>query len=206
MSITQLPTTTDATADDAMLARLDFSNDALVLNLGAITRFGNPFLADVVASTLLAVAVAEATRGRKANKSQESFEPPPPSLTLEHNNKDETAKPSFFDSLAKRPGALKKFSSFKSSTTVNETPGFDKDIELGEWYGQDKHTKVKVKETKEQKKARKQEEKENRLPFVVRAVGKVVTIAFRTVVWVLKLVIKIVAGVVVAVVRGLGRL
>jgi hypothetical protein len=207
MSITQLPTTTDATADDAMLARLDFSNDALVLNLGAITRFGNPFLADVVASTLLAVAVAEATRGRKANKSQESFEPPPPNLTLDtNNNKDEATKPNFFDSLAKRPGALKKFSSFKSTTTVNETPGFDKDIELGEWYGQDKHTKVKVKETKEQRKARKQEEKENRLPFVVRAVGKVVTIVFRTVVWVLKLVVKIVAGVVVAVVRGLGRL
>ncbi|RAR03827.1 hypothetical protein DDE82_004914 [Stemphylium lycopersici] len=92
MSVGQLPTTTDATADDAMLARLDFTNDALTLNLGALTRFGNPFLVDVVASTLLAVAVAEATRGRKTrNRSQDNFEPPPPSFTLTHQ-KEDTAK------------------------------------------------------------------------------------------------------------------
>ncbi|KAF1947815.1 hypothetical protein EJ02DRAFT_307487, partial [Clathrospora elynae] len=147
MSVGQLPTTTDATADDAMLARLDFTNDALVLNLGALTRFGNPFLVDVVASTLLAVAVAEATRGRKTrNKSQENFEPPPPSFTLNHQ-KDDTAKAfkdSFFEGFqgfggkSKTPlsgKGLKKFaSSLKSSTTTrSESAGasFDKDIELG---------------------------------------------------------------------------
>ena len=79
MSVNQLPTTTDATADDAMLARLDFTNDALTLNLGALSRFGNPFLVDVAASTLLAVAVAEATRGRSSRKgSLQNFEAPPP--------------------------------------------------------------------------------------------------------------------------------
>lgn len=78
ISLAQLPTTTDATADDATLARLDFSADALVLNLGALSRFGNPFLVDVAASTLCAVAVAEATRGRSSRKtSLRSFDAPP---------------------------------------------------------------------------------------------------------------------------------
>ncbi|KAF3036211.1 hypothetical protein E8E12_007240 [Didymella heteroderae] len=78
MSVDQLPTTTDATPDEHMLARLDFANDALVLNLGALTRFGNPFLVDVVASTLCAVAIAEATRGRSSRKtSLANFEAPP---------------------------------------------------------------------------------------------------------------------------------
>ncbi|KAF2632406.1 hypothetical protein BU25DRAFT_406938 [Macroventuria anomochaeta] len=79
MSVAQLPTTTDATADDAMLARLDFSADALTLNLGALSRFGNPFLVDIATSTLLAVAVAEATRGRSSRKtSLQNFDAPPP--------------------------------------------------------------------------------------------------------------------------------
>lgn len=78
MSLTQLPTTTDATADDATLARLDFAADALTLNLGALSRFGNPFLVDVAASTLCAVAIAEATRGRSSRKtSLRSFDAPP---------------------------------------------------------------------------------------------------------------------------------
>jgi hypothetical protein len=78
MSVNQLPTTTDATPDEHMLARLDFANDALVLNLGALTRFGNPFLVDVAASTLCAVAIAEATRGRSSRKtSLQNFEAPP---------------------------------------------------------------------------------------------------------------------------------
>ncbi|KAL1656616.1 hypothetical protein SLS61_001083 [Didymella pomorum] len=79
MSVNQLPTTTDATADEHMLARLDFANDALVLNLGALARFGNPFLVDVAASALCAVAIAEATRGRSSRKtSLSNFEAPPP--------------------------------------------------------------------------------------------------------------------------------
>ncbi|EUC28727.1 hypothetical protein COCCADRAFT_8946 [Bipolaris zeicola 26-R-13] len=226
MSVGQLPTTTDATADDAMLARLDFTNDALILNFGALTRFGNPFLVDVVTSTLLAVAVAEATRGRKArNRSQDSFEPPPPSFTLTHQ-KEDTAK-AFKDSFVegfqgisgtktKPPFSskgLKKFASSLKSTTgtprSESTSGsFDKDIELGEWYGQqDKHTKTK--ETKAEKKAKKakgSQDDDSKLPFVARVVITVLTFAFKSVVFVLKIVIKVVAGVVVMITRNVGKL
>jgi hypothetical protein len=221
MSVGQLPTTTDATADDAMLARLDFTNDALILNLGALTRFGNPFIVDVITSTLLAVAVAEATRGRKArNHSQENFEPPPPSFLLTHQ-KEDTAK-AFKDSFVEgfqgfggkstRPPlsgkGLKKFASSLKSTTTrggSEDTSFDKDIELGEWYGQDKHTKAK--ETRSEKKAkRKGGEDESRLPFVARAVITILTFAFKTVVFVLKIAIKVIAGVVVMITRNFGKL
>jgi hypothetical protein len=220
MSVSQLPSTTDATADDAMLARLDFTNDALILNLGALTRFGNPFLVDVVASTLLAVAVAEATRGRKTrNRSQENFEPPPPSFLLTHQ-KEDTAK-AFKDSFVEgfqgfggkgRPPlsgkGLKKFASSLKSTTTrggSEDTSFDKDIELGEWYGQDKHTKAR--ETKADKKSRKtRDEEESKLPFVARTVITILTFAFKTVVFVLKIAIKIVAGVVIMITRNFGKL
>lgn len=217
MSVGQLPTTTDATADDAMLARLDFSNDALILNLGALTRFGNPFLVDVVVSTLLAVAVAEAIRGRKArNKSQENFEPPPPSFTLTHQ-KEDTAK-AFKDSFVegfhgfggKSKGSistkgLKRFaSSMKSSTTSrSESTSFDKDIELGEWYGQDKS---RVKETTAEKQTRKEQDDKDKLPFVTRTIINIMTFAFKTVVWVLKIAIKIVAGVIVMITRNFSKL
>lgn len=217
MSVGQLPTTTDATADDAMLARLDFTNDALVLNLGALTRFGNPFLVDVVTSTLLAVAVAEATRGRKArNRSQENFEPPPPSFTLTQQ-KEDTAK-AFKDSFVegfqgfggKSKGpisskGLKKFaSSMKSSATSRSaSTSFDKDIELGEWYGQEKS---QVKETKPEKKARKEQDDKEKLPLVTRTIINVMTFAFKTVVWVLKIAIKIVAGIIVMITRNFSKL
>ncbi|OAL00449.1 hypothetical protein IQ06DRAFT_293777 [Phaeosphaeriaceae sp. SRC1lsM3a] len=221
MSIGQLPTTTDATADDAILGRLDFANDALTLNLGAISRFGNPFLVDVVTSTLLAVAVAEATRGRKARKaSTESFEPPPPSFLLTHQ-KEDTAK-AFKDSFVegfqgfggktKAPplsaSGLKKFaSSMKSSTTSRSaSTSFDKDIELGEWYGQDKSTKVAAKESKEEKRARKEREEKEKLPFVTRTIISVLTFAFKSVVFVIKIAIKIVAGVVVMITRNFRKL
>jgi hypothetical protein len=221
MSVGQLPTTTDATADDAMLARLDFANDALILNLGALTRFGNPFLVDVVTSTLLAVAVAEATRGRKTrNRSQENFEPPPPSFTLTHQ-KEDTAK-AFKDSFVEgfqgiggksRPPlsgkGLKKFASSLRSTTTTRSESahgsFDKDIELGEWYGQDKYTKAK--ETKSEKKAKKASaDDESKLPFVARTVITVLTFAFKTVVFVLKIAFKIVAGVIVMITRNFSKL
>ncbi|KAI4634698.1 uncharacterized protein J4E88_001295 [Alternaria novae-zelandiae] len=220
MSVGQLPTTTDATADDAMLARLDFANDALILNLGALTRFGNPFLVDVLTSTLLAVAVAEATRGRKTrNRSQENFEPPPPSFTLNHQ-KEDTAK-AFKDSFVEgfqgiggksRPPlsgkGLKKFaSSLKSTTTRSDSAmgSFDKDIELGEWYGQDKHTKAKA--TKSEKKAKKANaDDESKLPLVARTVITVLTFAFKAVVFILKIAFKIVAGVVVMITRNFSKL
>lgn len=218
MSIGQLPTTTDATADDAILGRLDFANDALTLNLGAISRFGNPFLVDVVTSTLLAVAVAEATRGRKSRKaSQESFEPPPPSFLLTHQ-KEDTAK-AFKDSFVegfqgfggktKTPissSKLKSFASSMKSSTTSRSPStsFDKDIELGEWYGQDKSTKAK--ESKEEKKARKQREDAEKLPFVTRTIISVLTFAFKSVVFVFKIAIKIVAGMVVMITRNFGKL
>jgi hypothetical protein len=218
MSISQLPTTTDATADDAILGRLDFTNDAMTLNLGAMMRFGNPFLVDVVTSTLLAVAVAEATRGRKTSRkaSQENFEPPPPSFALTHQ-KDDTArafKESFFEGFqgfggkTKPPASgsgLKRFAgSMKSSaTTRSERTSFDKDIELGEWYGQDKHTKA---ETKKEKKTKKSGGEEDKLPFVTRTIINVLTFAFKSVVFVLKIAVKIVAGVIVMITRNFSKL
>jgi hypothetical protein len=218
MSIGQLPTTTDATADDAILGRLDFTNDALTLNLGAILRFGNPFLVDVITSTLLAIAVAEATRGRKSRKgSQESFEPPPPSFLLTRQ-KDDTAKAfkeSFvegfqgFGGKTKTPintSSIKKFASSMKSSATSRSPStsFDKDIELGEWYGQDKATKTK--ESKEEKKARKKQEEQDRLPFVTRTIINVLTFAFKSVVFIIKIAIKIVAGVVVMITKNFSKL
>ncbi|KAF2028038.1 hypothetical protein EK21DRAFT_102120 [Setomelanomma holmii] len=215
MSIGQLPTTTDATADDAILGRLDFTNDALTLNLGAISRFGNPFLVDVVTSTMLAVAVAEATRGRKSrNRSVESFDPPPPSFLLTHQKEDtaKAFKESFiegfqgFGGKTKAPAGLKKFaSSMKSSATSRSaSTSFDKDIELGEWYGQDKSTKGK--ESKEEKKARKKQEDADKLPLVTRTIINVLTFAFKSVVFVIKIAIKIIAGLVVMITRNFGKL
>ncbi|KAL6706596.1 hypothetical protein ACN47E_005352 [Coniothyrium glycines] len=217
MSIGQLPTTTDATSDDAVLARLDFDNDALTLNLGALARFGNPFLADVLTSTLLAVAVAEATRGRKnRNRSQDNFEPPPPSFSLTHQKEDtvKTFKDSFVEGFTGFGGkskfpisgkGLKNFaSSMKSSTTSRSaSASFDKDIELGEWYGQDKSH---VNATKTEKKARTEQDDEEKLPFVTRTLITTLTFAFKAVVWVLKIAIKIIAGVVVMITRNFSKL
>ncbi|KAF7566163.1 hypothetical protein PtrSN002B_007315 [Pyrenophora tritici-repentis] len=229
MSVTQLPTNPDAIADDAMLARLDFTNDALTLNLGALTRFGNPFLVDVVASALLAVAIAEATRGRKARNNQETFEAPPPSFTLTHQ-KEDTAK-AFKDSFVEgfhggggkpvRPPlsskGLRKFAnSFRSTTTTTTTPttrgsestsrkpSFDKDIELGEWYGQDKYSSSSSE--KKKTKADDGDGEERKLPFVARTLIAVISLAFRTVVWVVRIFFKIVSGVVVMVCRNAGKL
>lgn len=224
MSVSALPTTTDATADDAILARLDFTHDALTLNLGAINRFGNPFLPDVLTSSLLAVAVAEATRGRKANRkaSQESFEPPPPSWSLSGaKEKDDTVKAfkeSFvegFNSFGGRnktpinTSSLKRLaSSLKSGATSRSqstAASYDKDIELGDWYGQGQ-AQAKEGKSKADKKSKKKDEDEDKLPFVTRGIIGLLTFAFKSVVFVLKIVIKIVAGVVVMITRNLGRL
>jgi hypothetical protein len=218
MDVAQLPTATDATADDAVLARLDFSNDSLTLNLGALARFGNPFLVDVAASTLLAVAVAEAVRGRRTRKgSQDSFEPPPPSFVLNKKTEPtdaEAFKSSFLDGFnswggkpknptKSLPSSLRKFS-MKSTTTTrtSKSDSFDKDIELGDWYGQPK-TKA---DTKAEKKAQKKAKEEDQLPFVTRTIINVLSFAFKTVVFVLKISIKIVAGVIVMITRNFNRL
>jgi len=237
MSVAQLPTTTDATADEHMLARLDFLNDALVLNLGALTRFGNPFLVDVAASALCAVAIAEATRGRSSRKtSLANFEAPPPNDFQDVVVTPEAKASSLKDSFARdwkgvdprsksgreRAGvaatsSLRKLIMSLKSTTVDETTSqsrvtsrardrnadFDKDIELGEWYGQSKE--VGVKETKAEKKARKAAEKEDRLPFVARAIIGILTFGFKAVVWVLMIVFKIVAGVFKMMVRAVSK-
>ena len=218
MSVRQLPGTTDAAADDACLARLDFTNDALTLNLGALIRFGNPFLPDVAASTLLAVAVAEATRGRPSRKgsrqgSLDEFKPPPPSFTLTHE-KESTArcfKDSFLDGFgrvggkAKSPASiskLKQFASLKSSpASCSPEASFDKDIELGEWYGQDK-----TKEAKAEKKARKTAEDDSKLPFVVRALIAGAKFAFKAVFFVVQILFKIIAGLVVMLTRNASKL
>ncbi|ORY14311.1 hypothetical protein BCR34DRAFT_479608 [Clohesyomyces aquaticus] len=220
MDVTQLPTTTDATADDAMLARLDFANDALILNLGALARFGNPFIIDVAASTLLAVAVAEAVRGRKSrHASLDSFEPPPPSIVL--GKKSPSTAKQFKDSFVdgyeawgggKKHGppasSLRKWSMGSKTTGRTSKSGLsDKDIELGEWYGQGQgKTKEKGSKKKSKTKRKSEDEDEDKLPTVARMVISVLTFAFKAVVFVLKIAIKIVAGVVVMISRNFSKL
>ena len=230
MSVNQLPTTTDASADDAMLARLDFANDALVLNLGALTRFGNPFLVDVAASTLCGVAVAEATRGRSSRKiSLQNFALPP--LNDYELQTPETKARSLKDSFKRdwegvdarskqgrekagvaAVSGLRKIILSLKSTTVDDAEhstkarardrnaDFDKDIELGAWYGSST-----TKETNTEKKAKKAAAKEDQLPFIARAVIGVLTLALKAVVWVLMLAFKIISGVVKMAVRSVSK-
>jgi hypothetical protein len=216
MDVTQLPTATDA--------RLDFSTDSLSLNMGALIRFGNPFLVDVVASTILAVAVAEAVRGRRgrrgAGNSIDAFEPPPPSSVLAQKKEMSDAqafKQSFAEGFnafkaggggekgkkTKKWGLLK--SSTTSSSTSTTTSHMDKDIELGEWYGQKSQITTKNNKSKDKRKA-KGEKEEDGLPFVTRTIINILTFAFKTVVFVLRIAIKVVAGVVVMVTRNISRL
>jgi hypothetical protein len=91
-----------------------------------------------------------------------------------------------------------------SATSRSESTSFDKDIELGEWYGQDKSTKVK--ESKQEKKARKKAEENEKLPLVTRTIINVLTFAFKSVVFVIKIAIKVVAGVVVMITRNFSKL
>ena len=200
-----------------MLARLDFANDALMLNLGALSHFGNPFLPDVAVSTLLAVAVAEAVRGRNTKKaSLENFEPPPPSSSLGPKKESTTKafKESFIEGFEALGGSnkatknatsnLRKWSLRSTNTgrTSKSDGSFDKDIELGEWYGQPKSKAA----LKEEKQRRKKEKEEDKLPLVTRTIINVLTFAFKSVVFVLKIAIKIVAGVVVMITRNFSKL
>jgi hypothetical protein len=213
MSVTQLPTTTDAAPDDAMLARLDFTNDALTLNVGALTRFGNPFLVDAAASTLFAIAVTEAGRGQSSRQaSQESFQPPPPSLSLEPKKEtdakafQEAFKEGFnnYGGKTKMPGkGLRKWSLKSSISSTTKSDGsFDKDIELGDWYGQPKNKKT----TKEEKASKKKQEEQDKLPFITRAIISVLTMVFKTVVFVLRIIIKVIAGVVIMITKNFSKL
>ncbi|KAF2111853.1 hypothetical protein BDV96DRAFT_581899 [Lophiotrema nucula] len=221
MDVTQLPTTTDATADDAMLARLDFTNDALTLNLGALSRFGNPFLVDVAASTLLAVAVAEAVRGRRSRQaSLENFQPPPSSGSVlgggggeQRPSTANALKSSFKEGFEawggkpKPPASLRKWSlASKTTGRTSRNDSLDKDIELGEWYGQ---PKAKL-ETKEERKARQKAAREKGeqadLPFVTKTIISVLTFAFRAAVFVVKIAIKVVAGILVMVTRNFSKM
>ncbi|KAF2205985.1 hypothetical protein GQ43DRAFT_427639 [Delitschia confertaspora ATCC 74209] len=208
MDSSQLATTTDAVPDDAVLAKLDFSNDALTLNLGALTRFGNPFLADVAASTLLAVGVAEAVRKRDKKRSQESFEPPPPSSLLNGKKEPSTAKAfkgAFVEGFESWGGPLPKVVkkksekwSLKSLSSSSHTHSFDKDIEMGEWYGQGRNKETKDKKDKKSKK----NEEDDGLPFITRSIIGLLTFAFKAVVFVLRISIKVVAGVIVMITRN----
>lgn len=218
MSVTQLPTTTDAAPDDAMLARLDFTNDALTLNLGALTRFGNPFLVDVACSTLLSVAIAESVRGRQSRQNSTENFAPPPVPTLDPSAQDisdaRAFKSAFKDGFnavggkVKVPKApaetLRKWSTKSRSPSTDRGNSFDKDIELGDWYGQAK-SKMKVSEKQAKKNAKKDKE-EDRLPFVARTIITVLTFAFKAAIFVMKIAIKLVAGVVVMITRNFSRL
>jgi hypothetical protein len=218
MSVGQLPTATDATADDAMLARLDFANDSLTLNLGALAHFGNPFLVDVVTSTLLSVAVAEAIRGRRNKRgSNDAFAPPPPSSVLA--KKEPSTARAFGDSFVegfekfggkpKNPAASLRKWSLKSTatgrTSTSKSGGsFDKDIELGEWYGQGR---TQTGETTKSTKTKKEKKEEvDKMPFVARTVINILTFAFRALIFVLRIAIKVVAGVIVMITKNFSKL
>jgi hypothetical protein len=221
MSVRQLPTATDAAPEDAMLARLDFSNDALMLNLGALTRFGNPFLVDVACATLLSVAVAESVRSTKqksrANSADDFAPPPVPALdpAVAEISDAKAFKAAFKDGFnavggkvgVKAPAeTLRKWSSKSRSPDTERSSSFDKDIELGEWYGQSKPSaKVSAKEAKKSKKSKKEGGGDG-LPFVARTVIAVLTFAFKAAVFVLRVAIKVVAGLVVMITRNFSRL
>ena len=81
-----------------------------------------------------------------------------------------------------------------------------KDIELGEWYGQSKTKHDIAKETKAEKKARKEAEDEDKLPWVARGIIGILMFAFKTVVFILKLVIKVIAGLVVMITKNRSKL
>lgn len=205
--------------------------------MGALTRFGNPFLVDVAASTLCAVAIAEATRGRSSRKtSLQNFDAPPVNdyENMTPETKARSLKDSFkqdwegVDARSKQgrekagvavTSSLRKLMLSLKSTTVDEpaqsratscvasrardrNADFDKDIEMGEWYGQ---SAPSTKESKAERKARKAAEKEDRLPFVARAIIGVLTFGFKAVVWVLMIVFKIVAGVFKTVMRSVSK-
>ncbi|KAH7139512.1 hypothetical protein B0J11DRAFT_421465 [Dendryphion nanum] len=227
VSISHLPTASDASPSDAMLARLDFGTDALTLNLAALSHFGNPFLVDVATSTLLSIAVAESVRGRSTKRgSQDSFEPPPPSFLLNKPTEPSTAqafKESFVDGFETWGGkgkpkppisgsALRKWS-LKSSATLGRSSKSsssvgmgDKDIELGEWYGQNRTKHDVAKETRAEKKARKKVEDEDKLPWVARGIIGILMFVFKAVVFVLKIFIKVIAGLVVMVTKNRSKL
>jgi len=207
VDLADLATTTDAAADDAVLARLDFTTDSLILNLAALTRFGNPYLVDVAATTLLAVAVAESVRvSRSPQNANAHFEPPPPSSLLSGQKPKSSAaslKESFVEGLEafgagkvkSKPG--RKWS-LRSSRTGHASP-HEKDIEMENWYGQSEDGKQKgAKKTKQ--------DKEDGLPFITRTIITVLGVAFKTVVWVLRIGIKIVAGLVVMISRNIRKL
>jgi hypothetical protein len=81
---------------------------------------------------------------------------------------------------------------------VREANG--EDVEMGEWYGQDKKSV-----TMQGKQEGKKEEKD-RLPFVARTIISVLTFAFKSVVFMIRIAVKIVAGVVVMITRNLSKL
>jgi hypothetical protein len=210
VDITHLATANDANADDAVLARLDFASDSLLLNVEALTRFGNPYLVDVVATALLSVAVAEAARNPTRSKTPAMepalFEAPPPSTALGPKPKSSAAsfKESFMEGFEAWSGGKKgKKWSLRSSATTSKTGSMDKDIELGQWYGQEEgqgqaKTKSKAKG--------KGEKEESGLPFVARTLISLLTFAFKAVVWILSLAIKVVTGVVVMLSRNASKL
>ncbi|KAF2803783.1 uncharacterized protein BDZ99DRAFT_398990 [Mytilinidion resinicola] len=211
-----LATANDAAADDAVLARLDFGTDSLLLNVAALTRFGNPYLVDVAATALLSVAVAEAARNPKSRTSSAQevptmFEAPPPSTALGPKPKSSAAsfKESFVEGFESWGGAKsiskgKKWSrSLRSSATTSKSQSLDKDIELGQWYGQQDEAQAK---TKTKGKKSKAEKKESTLPFVARTLIGVLTFAFKAFVWVVGLVFKIIAGLVVMLTRNASKL
>jgi hypothetical protein len=160
-------------SDDGVLARLDFGNDSLVLNVAAILRLGNPYLIDVIVSALLAVALAEEKRVRRDVR----FDAPPmlpTPLRRSESAPEDKGKKGFWHRVGKR--AEKK---------VKEKVRTDSAIGLVDWAGPPKEGA--------------KDNKDEDMPFVTTAILGLLTFTFKTIVWVLGITIKIVAGVVVKV-------
>jgi len=92
----------------------------------------------------------------------------------------------------------------KSTTSRNEDAGLDKDIELGEWYGQN-NSQIMVNKNNLKKKAQKQHEDKEKLPFVARSLIGVLTFMFKTILWILELTIKVIVGFFVRITRNLSK-
>ncbi|KAF2761104.1 DUF383-domain-containing protein [Pseudovirgaria hyperparasitica] len=188
------------------LAKLDFGADTLVLNISAFLSFSNPYLIDVLVSAILAVALAEEKRLRKAI----AFAAPPQGVGMPYSFSTAPGLSVADESKVKRK-RLFKFMKSKAgvkavlppSHMYKSAPGskgdlapagvVDKEmlggVEMGSvtapphFDGPGREVVGKVGD-------------EERMPFVTRTIVTVLGVGFKTVVWVLSVTFKIVAGVV----------
>jgi hypothetical protein len=166
--------------DDSVLAKLDFGNDSLVLNVAAMLKLGNPHLIDVAVSTLLSVALAEEKRVRREMR----FEAPPAvpiarSVTASTVVEEKKEKKPLWYRVGQK--GAKKF----EAKMQNAGPRVDSaiDLELQQWGAPPKEA----------------EDDKVKLPFVARTILHVLKFTVKTAIFILTIGFKIVAGTVVKV-------